>query len=477
MEIRVTSFIPDHNSKQPLYTQLFNWFCERIERGDIPAEERLPSLRSLSKALGISLTTVQAAYNQLVIEGYCTNRPQSGYYAADLSKVRHKPFAETVQRHRETMQSIIERVPPYRYDLSSFNYVKWKKCMTNVLNEYPQLLLSEGDPQGEAALREEIARYLFQARGVQCEPSQVVIGAGTQQLTSHLARILKKVGIPLIAIEEPGYKPVQNIFRDNGYSMMPIPVRSDGITIENLPENVSCAVYVNPSNQFPTGSVMPIARRYQLLDWAERNHSYILEDDYDSELRYFGRPIPSLQGLRENSPVVYLGSFSSTLFAAIRMSYMVLPQSLTVIFQTIKQEYDQTSSKAEQLTMALFMERGYYGVQLKKLRTLYATKLKIALAALEKYGKDVLSPLNRTSGIHIPMTLNIIKSEKHLTGRHFCDLAKSLRLKVLPLSKEQAVREESCTLLFYYNQIPEEEIEPAIKELIEKWIEHNEATA
>ncbi len=529
----------DHNSKEPMYIQLFRWFQSGIERGDIQAGEKLPSLRELSSQLSISITTVQAAYNQLVVEGYASNRPQSGYYAEDL-KQPSASVRPTAEARRETFQAYINQRPRYRYDLSSFNYSKWKKCMSNVLNEYPALLLSEGDPQGEPMLREEISRYVYNARGVNCTPDQIVISAGTQQLTGHLVRILDALQIRLIATEDPGYQPVQKIFRDGGYSVRPIPVRRDGIEIEKLPENVPCAVYVNPSNQFPTGSVMPIGRRNQLLDWAERNRSLIIEDDYDSELRYFGKPIPSLQGLRENSPVVYLGSFSSTLFAAIRMSYMVLPEKLAEIFRRIKDQYDQTSSKTEQLTLALYMERGYYGIHLKKLRTLYASKLRTALRALERCGTGFLTPLNRSSGIHIPLTVRIpsplgqnppaqtntalpssgaaaaaipanstssgdaaaegtatvaggaatdsVTSENAAAGgataktmspqsaaarssvdlsRRLCEAAEKLRLRVVPLPSETTANQ--CGLLFYYNQIPLDEIDYAVEELTEEW--------
>lgn len=477
--MNLLSLVLDHNSKDPMYTQLFRWFQVNIEEGKIQPGEKLPSLRALSSQLAVSITTVQAAYNQLVVEGYASNRPQSGYYAEDL---RHAPAAgrPTAEHHRQTFQAFITQEPKYRYDLSSFNYTKWKKCMSKVLNEYPALLLSEGDPQGEPMLREEISRYVYNARGVNCTPDQIVISAGTQQLTSHLVRILSEIDVHLIETEDPGYKPVQKIFRDNGYSVMPIPVKKDGIVIEQLPENVSSAVYVNPSNQFPTGSVMPVGRRYQLLDWAERNRSLIIEDDYDSELRYFGKPIPSLQGLRANAPVVYLGSFSSTLFAAIRMSYMVLPDSLAEIFQHIKSQYDQTSSKTEQLTLALYMERGYYGIHLKKLRSLYAQKLKTALRALERYGSGFLTPLNRSSGIHIPLTvrLNEPSSGSDTSGktpaalaaamtRRLCEAAEDLRLKVLPLPSESGARQ--CGLLFYYNQIPLDEIDSAVEELTARW--------
>ena len=449
--MNLLSLVLDHNSKDPMYTQLFRWFQVNIEEGNIRPGEKLPSLRALSAQLAVSITTVQAAYNQLVVEGYASNRPQSGYYAEDLRSAS-SPARPSAEAHRQTFQKFITKEPKFRYDLSSFNYVKWKKCMSKVLNEYPALLLSEGDPQGEPMLREEISRYVYNARGVNCTPQQIVISAGTQQLTSHLARILHEMDMHLIATEDPGYQPVQKIFRDSGYSVMPIPVRKDGIVIEQLPENVSTAVYVNPSNQFPTGSVMPIGRRYQLLDWAERNRSLIIEDDYDSELRYFGRPVPAMQGMDVSGRVIYLGSFSSTLLPAIKISYMILPEHAARVFDTIKMNYTQTCSKAEQLTLALFMNEGLYQTNIKKLRKLYAQKLQKVISSVASYGNGSVSAKNTSSGINI-----ILSSDNAVK---IIEKGKEMGLSISPMQGD------SDKAILYYNQIPLDRIESTIKELI-----------
>ena len=269
------------------------------------------------------------------------------------------------------------------YDLSSFDFVKWKKCFSKILNDYPQTLLFESDPQGELALRHEIAKYVFTSRGVRCHPDQIAIAAGTQQLTVLLSTLLRRMGIDHVAVEDPGYQPVISSFSDRGFAMTKVPVASDGIAIEKLPANIRAAAYVNPSNQFPTGAVMPIARRYMLLDWAQANGSYIIEDDYDSE---------PMQGLDEHSRVIYLGSFSSTLFASIKISYMVMPQSVAQAFNAFRENYTQTCSKTEQLTLALFMERGYYQTGIKKMRRLYSQKLKAVIDAFSGVPQIYLRP-------------------------------------------------------------------------------------
>jgi GntR family transcriptional regulator/MocR family aminotransferase len=450
-----------HNSSgKSLYIQLYDYLRNEIICGNMTEGEKLPSLRSISKTLGVSITTAEMAYNQLLVEGYVISRPQSGYYIAKLSinaAAESSDGQEVVDFDNYPFD-----MARYKYDLSSFDFVKWKKCMSKVLNEYSQLLLFESDPQGEPVLRFEISKYVYSSRGVICKPDQVVISAGTQQLTNHLSRIMRRMSIDHVATEDPGYLPVQNIFRDHGFAITKIPVADDGIAIEKLPVNIPSAVYVSPSNQFPTGSVMPIGRRYQLLDWAWANNSIILEDDYDSELRYFGRPVPALQGLDKNSNVVYFGSFSSTLFPAIKISYMVLPQKMAEIFREIKDDYDQTCSKEEQLTLAMFMEKGYYYTGIRKLRNLYSQKLQAVLTTFNKYAGEFVTPLNTSSGINITL-----KVKTRVPPEELCSKARSLSLHVAPVAS--LTDQDTAALIFYYNQIPLDEIPSSIESMIKAW--------
>ncbi|MGI6211330.1 MAG: PLP-dependent aminotransferase family protein [Anaerovoracaceae bacterium] len=449
----------DHNSKKPLYEQLYEYLKREILDGGIAAGEKLPSLRSIARQLEISVTTAESAYNQLLVEGYIQSRPQSGYYAASLTGMPGADSRETV--FRDYGDSSFES-PPYKCDLASFDFGKWKKCTAKVLNDYPNLLLYEGDPQGEKVLRAEIARYVYHSRGAVCTPDQIVISAGTQQLINHLSRILRRIGIGHVSTETPGYLPVQNSFRDQGFSISRIPVARDGLMIEKLPINIPSAVYVSPSNQFPTGTVMPIARRYKLLEWATENDSIILEDDYDSELRYFGRPLPSLKSLDREDRVVYLGSFTSTLFKAIRISYMILPAPMADIFNEIKSDYTQTCSKTEQLTLALFMEKGYYQTNIRKLRKLYSQKLSATLAAIREYGSDFVSPLNTRSGINLILNVRSQKPAEELVEE-----ARSLQLEITGSYDLSDIHNKA--LIFYYNQIPLEEIPETVRQMIELW--------
>ena len=457
----------DPRSSIPLYIQLFEYIKAAILNHEIVPGEKLPSLRNLSETLEISITTTGLAYEQLEVEGYIVSRPRSGYYVSEI--VSGTPIAKTKETgpvsgdpadftdplSDETQvaeDELILHDEPSRkiYDLSSFDFVKWKKCFSKILNDYPQTLLFESDPQGELALRHEIAKYVFTSRGVRCHPDQIAIAAGTQQLTVLLSTLLRRMGIDHVAVEDPGYQPVISSFSDRGFAMTKVPVASDGIAIEKLPANIRAAAYVNPSNQFPTGAVMPIARRYMLLDWAQANDSYIIEDDYDSELRYIGRPIPAMQGLDEHSRVIYLGSFSSTLFASIKISYMVMPQSVAQAFNAFRENYTQTCSKTEQLTLALFMERGYYQTGIKKMRRLYSQKLKAVIDAFS--GVPQIDTVNTYSGINITLTTGSPDVSRELLGR-----AAGMGLSMQQISETR--------IIFSYNQIPAEDIPGLIAEL------------
>lgn len=465
------AIIPDfqYDSTAPLYLQLYAHIKSSVLDGSIQPMEKLPSLRSLAKSLGLSLTTVELAYSQLLVEGYIFSKPQSGYFVNQISagmgsirRVADSGIQETAQ-FPQALSADFERNG--YYDMSCFDFVKWKKCVNQVLTEYPHLLLREGDSKGEKALRQEISRYLYQARGVTCTPDQIVIGAGTQQIMGQLCTILIKLGMKHVTLEDPGYLPVRNIFRDRDFAMTFVPVGREGIDISRLPANIRSAVYVSPSNQFPTGSVMPIGRRYELLEWAMKNNSIIIEDDYDSELRYFGKPIPSLQGLDHDQRVVYLGSFSTTLFPSIKISYMVLPPDMATVFDTFKGDYTQTCSKTEQLTLAIYMSKGLYQTNIKKLRTLYSQKLQSALTILNRLGADFIRPVNSSSGINMLIS---VKSSK--PAARLCSEAGELGISTLPIATlTDAAAGMTTTLIFNYNQIPLGEMETALKGLIEKW--------
>lgn len=451
----------DDNSNIPMYIQLFEYIRKLIINSEIVPGEKLPSLRNLSEKLEISITTVDLAYAQLAVEGYIFSKPRSGYF---ISEVFHPLIKQNTNNlNFGSDRKIPFKEPEFWYDLSSFDFVKWKKCESKILTDFPQLLLFESDTQGEISLRYEIAKYVFSSRGVKCDPAQIVVAAGTQQISARLANLLQRMDINHVALENPGYLPVNNVFRDHNFAITPVDVLKDGIDIDKLPINIRSAAYVNPSNQFPTGAVMPVGKRYRLLEWAIKNNSYIIEDDYDSELRYFGKPIPALQGLDDGNHVIYLGSFSSTLFPSIKISYMVLPPAIREIFEKIKGDYTQTCSKAEQLTLSMFMEKGYYQQGIRKMRRLYSQKLNALLEAFKE--TDNIQINNTYSGIHLILNVQTPKSTEELSME-----AKSLGIRALPMDNYIA-KDFKKSLILYYNQIPLDKIPEIIRGLMLTWFQ------
>ena len=458
----------------PLYIQLYEYIRSEIISGNMEEGAKLPALRRIARDLNLSITTVEFAYNQLSVEGYIESKPQSGFYVAKIpgpvminkNSLMSKSADSGIQGIEKDNKTQDRTKRNYITDPDAFDFKKWRKSMMRVIDEETDLLMQEGDPQGEEALRYEISKYVFNSRGVRCQPNQVVVGAGTQQLTAHIGRLLRHIGIHLVCTEDPGYQPVNKIFEDQGYILNKIPVSSQGIDIEKLPDS-KAAVYVCPNNQFPTGAVMPIASRYELLKWASFNDGLIIEDDYDSELRYFGRPISSLQGLEqyeEDSHVLYLGSFSATLFPSVKISYMILPRQLANKLDFILEGYTQTCSKTEQLALAHFMESGYYYTNIKKLRNLCGRKLSACIKVIETYGYDSVSADRTDSGLYVILSIKTDMGSKEME-----EIAENMG--ILAYHSDDLIPIEGMeSMIFYYSRLPENQIQDLTKKMIDRWL-------
>lgn len=458
----------------PLYIQLYEYIRSEIISGNMEEGAKLPALRRIARDLNLSITTVEFAYNQLSVEGYIESKPQSGFYVAkipgpvminktSLMSKSADSGSQGIEKDNKTQDRTKRN---YITDPDAFDFKKWRKSMMRVIDEETDLLMQEGDPQGEEALRYEISKYVFNSRGVRCQPNQVVVGAGTQQLTAHIGRLLRHIGIHLVCTEDPGYQPVNKIFEDQGYILNKIPVSSQGIDIEKLPDS-KAAVYVCPNNQFPTGAVMPIASRYELLKWASFNDGLIIEDDYDSELRYFGRPISSLQGLEqyeEDSHVLYLGSFSATLFPSVKISYMILPRQLANKLDFILEGYTQTCSKTEQLALAHFMESGYYYTNIKKLRNLCGRKLSACIKVIETYGYDSVRADRTDSGLYVILSIKTDMGSKEME-----EIAENMGIFAYH-SDDLIPIEGMESMIFYYSRLPENQIQDLTKKMIDRWL-------
>ncbi|MBM7587524.1 GntR family transcriptional regulator/MocR family aminotransferase [Bacillus pakistanensis] len=457
----------DHNSKKPLYIQLSDYIKKEITAGSIQSKEKLPSKRKLSQYLDVSVNTVQAAYDQLCAEGYVESKQRKGLF---VTSMKDDLFAnQTYSQEWQTKDKQVYSVADIDFnsgtvDLKHFPYTAWRKLTMQSLYEDQGELLYTGDPQGEFPLRNEIAKYLYESRGVRCSADQIVIGAGTQVLMGLLCLIIGKEST--YALENPGFHRTRAVLEHQSIKTIPIPLDDDGIEIKPLKVSDARVVYVTPSHQFPYGMVMPIDRRMELLKWAEQIDGYIIEDDYDGEYRYKGKPIPSLQGLDTNGRVIYLGTFSKSLIPSIRISYMVLPPSLIQKYQDRFTIYKQTVSRLHQDTLFRFMNEGHWQRHLNKMRTLYRKKQKSLMTAIHHNFRGQVNVIGEKSGLHI-----VLEIKKNLSEEELIKRAIKVGVKVYPISiyYEGKKKSDDPKILLGFGGLSEKEIEEGIRLLKEVW--------
>lgn len=456
----------DHASKEPLYMQLYRHFRTEIEQNNLKEDNKIPSIRGLADSLSISKITVEKAYQQLLCEGYIKNGNRTRYA---VNRFVESSWPDPVPPVALPAESSTVEVP-LRYDLASgemdmegFDFVLWKRYINKAFMDQNRLM-RYGDLQGEAELRRQIVGYI-RSRGVNCHHEQVIVGPGVQSLLNMLASILKPCHDG-IAFEEPGFKIGRRIWEDRGFRIIPVGLRREGIDTDELAGSAARLVYVTPSHQFPTGYIMPIGERIRLLNWAGQTGATIIEDDYDSEFRYFGRPLPALKGLDTEGAVIYMGSFSKVIPPSIRISYMVLPDRLLEIYQKRASLYNQATSTIEQLALARYMADGHLERQIRRLRKLYNEKHALFLDNIRTtLGQQV--EINETeSGLHMVLT---VKSD--LTPNELYDraLLKGCRIALL---QDYYLGEAPVTpsqIILYFSKIPAAEMPAAIRLLKEAW--------
>jgi len=364
-------YIIDDKSKIPLHIQLYNAVKKDIT-DNYKSGEKLPSTRKMASLYNLSKNTVKTSYSQLVVEGYIDSYPQSGYTVTDtINTLINKNDLISIS-DTEKIENYLYDFFPARLEKDSFPLKIWKRLFNKVIDDSLDFgAYSCG--QGELGLRVEIAKYLNQYRAVKCQANQIIVYNGFTDSMTLLAKILKK-DFNSFATEDPGYHLALKVFDDLGYKINKITVDNHGINIDALEKSKAKIVYITPSHQFPTGVTMPVSNRQKLLQWADNENGFIIEDDYDSELRYTSRPIPSLQGLDNYDRVIFLGTFSKSLSPAIRVSYIVLPNQLLPLYQ---KHYDFDISRVSlmtQKTLEFFMKEGHWERHLRKIRTLNRKK-------------------------------------------------------------------------------------------------------
>ncbi|MCU6763634.1 HTH-type transcriptional regulatory protein gabR [uncultured Roseburia sp.] len=412
---------------KPLYQQIYEYIRAEIIKQNIKQGEKLPSTRFLSEYLEVSRSTVELAYDQLTSEGYIEAEPYRGFFVCDVTEVydlRAERMSEgQLQMSMKTNENHWEKhtkkylydFSPNGVDLSVFPFKTWSNITRTLLLDQGEELFVSGEARGDLSFRCAIANYLHQARGVNCSPEQIIVGAGNEYLQMLLAQILE--GKFRIAMESPAYLPAYYTFRNLGFFVSPVELDREGMRVDQLENSGADIAYVMPSHQFPTGTVMPMKRRLELLAWAAGEPDrYIIEDDYDSEFRYRGKPIPSLQGSDRFGRVIYLGTFSRSIAPATRVSYMVLPLPLLEQYKKACGFYASTVPRLMQSTIFHFIQEGYFERNLNKMRVIYKKRHELLIDYLKGCGWcDKIR--GEHSGLHLLVQTNLNCTEQEVIAK------------------------------------------------------------
>ena len=396
------------NSDTPLYEQVYKHIKSDIISGILSPGEKLPSKRSFARNNGISTITIQNAYDQLISEGYVFTVPKKGYYVANINEMSRVPAGTSIKLDIK----IPEKPAKFRFDLSNnkinpdnFPFSIWAKLLRETMSERSRELMEVSPTGGIYELRAAIADYLKSFRGMLVDPDQIVIGAGTEYLYGLLIQILGKN--KKYCIENPGYKKLAQIYKQYHIECGFADIDDSGISVDSLHKSGADIAHISPNHHFPTGITMPANRRYEVLAWAnEEAGRYIIEDDYDSEFRANGKPLPTLFSIDACEKVIYMNTFSKSLTPTIRISYMILPVHLANIFYSRLSFYSCTVSNFEQYTLASFIDRGYFEKHINRMRLYYIRQRKRLISCIENSSlKDKCEIIENKSGLHFLLRL------------------------------------------------------------------------
>lgn len=393
------------NQELHRYLRVYSYYKDLIETGKLEPGAKLPSIRRCAIQLQMSRTTVENAYMMLAAEGYVISRPQSGYYVTELLSGGHKNQwkPESVIKEQETVRFDFASS---NVDRDSFQFGLWRRYIKSALRQ-DERLLSYGEPQGEWELREALCGYLERHRNVLCTPDQIVIGAGIQSLLHILCPMLGKE--KTVYFYNHDFKQGRTVFEDHDFIIQ----RFENGTAERAPLEKNSLLYLTPSQMTIWGEVMPMADRIKLIKEAFEKELMIIEDDYNSEFRYYNRPTPSLQGLSGGRNVIYLGTFSRLLLPSIRMSFMVLPPELLPSYRKREKSYNQTASKAEQIALCQFIRDGHLESQIRKARKLYTAKAKKLCECIDEvFGDNAVSHLGEAGFLVLIELKTSLKAEE-----------------------------------------------------------------
>lgn len=423
----------ENTGSDSLYIYLYKCIKHDIEQGILITGEKLPSKRRFAKNIGVSIVTIENAYARLTAEGFIYSLPKKGFYVADIKERQNNihywfPSVNSLAASPATSTYLAD-FANNQTPSDLFPFTIWSKIVRNILNDSRIPLMTKSPCGGVFSLRRTIAHYVKEFRGMTVLPEQIIIGAGTEYLYSLLIQLLGHDKI--YAVENPGYQKNAKIYQSLHVPCVHINLDDDGIRIHELEEKQAQIVHITPSHQYPTGIIMPISRRYELLGWAAREKNrYIIEDDYDSELRLGGRPVPTLQSMDIADNVIYLNTFSKTLSSTVRISYMILPKGLVQPFYDRLSFYSCTVSNFEQYTLARFIADGKFENHINRLRNYYRHKRDTLLTALKASPlQPYITISGENAGLHFLLTIHTPLSEKEVMLR-----AQAKKIRLLPLS-------------------------------------------
>lgn len=391
------------NGEGPLYTRLYQHIKRDISNGTLTPGEKLPSRRALAENMGVSTVTVDNAYGQLLEEGYIYALPKKGYFVSQISgsiifpEVKGKKKSSSkLNFKKKTRNNITFDFSSNKPDADSFPFSVWAKLTREAVSGHSDELLKVSDYSGIYELRSAIAAHLSSFRGMSVDPDQIIVGAGTEYLYGLLIKLLGKD--KKYCIENPGYKKISQIYETEGVSYYLGSMDEYGLLVSELDRSGADIAHISPTHHFPTGITMPVPRRLELLSWASKDSSrYIIEDDYDSEFRHKGTPIPPLMTMDSFDKVIYINTFSKSLASTIRIAYMVLPPHLAQLFYDTLSFYSCTVSTFDQFTLASFIEKGYFEKHINRMRLQYGRKREQVLGIFE----EVLGSESKSSGYKI----------------------------------------------------------------------------
>lgn len=454
-------FILSFHSDKPKYIQIYEVFRYQIESQNICAHEKLPSIRLLAEHLQVSRNTTLQAFELLLAEGYIRSEPKKGYF---VNRIEVHFVKSTSEYKKETQFELSPDLIDFRLggiDQQHFPRKKWRQIANGILEQ--NRCYTYGESFGEIPLKQELARYLLQARGIEIDHEQIIIGSSTQQLLFQLGLFLQQ-NFSSILLENPGYYGVHEVFKLFQMPIEPITVTRDGIALDELRNKNSSLIYVTPSHQYPFGTAISIQQRWQLIQWVHEKQGYIIEDDYDGEYRYGQKTFPALASL-DATRTIYFGTFSKSFLPGIRLSYMVLPHDLLQAYQQMFQHIESSASLLHQLTMAEFMRSGEWERHLKRMRKIYQQKMNILVASIRKHFPQNLEIIGDKAGLYLMISITSKYTEQELIN-----FALNEQIKVYPTSNLYLKQDNSNPkLLLGFANMSIKQIEVGILRLKEAW--------